>query len=110
MSVKTFGNALLFLAFIVAVMGIVQPSAPISTIVAAFLFAGFAIVTTQAHHDWSDGYTAGRYDSTVERLDLEAKERELDEYEPPRRGEILYKCGLKGCSCVEDSRFKRWSE
>lgn len=95
------------IAFLFAVAGIVEPTSGGSAAVALFTFIGFAIVTYQDHKDWSAGYAAGSYDSSVSRLNAK-QEEDWDAH--LYSAQTLYKCGQQGCTCVSDSRYAEWRQ
>lgn len=103
MRTKTLGNALLIVAFLLSAAAIAVPSSGMSALVAGFLFVGFAIVTVESHRDWAAGYQAAQLDMTFG--EQEAKQ---DDFDQDRVG--LFKCGMDGCDCAVDPKFREWAQ
>lgn len=104
MKTKTLGNALLIVAFLLSAAAIAVPSSGMSALVAGFLFVGFAIVTVESHRDWSAGYRAAQLDMTF-RVD-DQQEDEQSSREPVG----LFKCGMDGCDCATNPKFREWAQ
>lgn len=98
MSVKVVGQVLIMFAFLLAVAGIVEPSAAVSAATAVLAFAGFAIVTHESHRDWAAGYETARAEVTVERP------RKSD-WDITKDKQVMFKCGQEGCACEHDPRY-----
>lgn len=97
MRLNIIGNFFLIVAFLLACAGIVEPSTGSSVAVAAFLFAGFAIITQQSHNTWSAGYKAAQLDMSFSRQ--RQREDALNHL-----GQ--WKCGQSDCHCKNDSQFR----
>lgn len=108
MTAVEFGHAAILMSLLVSVGGIVAPSSAAAAVAALFTVVGFALYVSQSHHDWESGYTAGRGSSEVRRVTTIVTPS--SDAVRPDGVETLFKCGLDGCYCVKDSRFKEWAQ
>lgn len=106
MSVKEIGQALLLVAVLLAVAGIVEPSPLSSAAVSVFVGVGFIIWVFKCHEEWRDGYNQGRYELSVSRLNAS---QESTARTRVSNGETLFKCGMAGCYCATDPQFREYA-
>ena len=71
----------------------------------AFMLAAGAVWVWKSHEEWRDGYSQGRYEAQLAKLDAKVSEREAGRsyYEQSVK---LFKCGEPDCYCTNDFRFK----
>lgn len=97
---KEIGQCLLLVAFLLAVAGIVEPSWGTSSAVAVFVISSFIIWVSGSHDEWRNGYDQGRVDAGKRIVEeREARVSSLASWP-------MWKCGMEGCYCANDSRYK----
>ena len=103
MSLREVGQSILIVAFLLSVAGTVEPSPWLHGFVAAFVITGFAVWLHNSDTDWAAGYEQGLYEGRLEERNYGMLARTRTE--PDESGK-LWKCGLDGCYCTRDPRFR----
>jgi len=111
LSGKEIGQALLLVGFLLSVAGIVEPSWGTSSAVAVFVLVGFMVWVTRSHDEWRKGYEQGRVDAGKKLLDYNRMiESEREARVASLTSSPLWKCGMEGCYCANDSRYKEYED